>query len=65
MIDATRSKVSFFMNRFRRMGFIDYNGRILVDKSLLNVVLHDEVPEQNTETPTLLRESTRRSKSVR
>jgi len=64
MIGATRSKVSFFMNRFRRMGFIDYNGRILVDKSLLNVVLHDELPGQNTETPKLLREPTRRSKSI-
>lgn len=65
MIGATRSKVSFFMNRFRKMGFIDYNGRILVDKSLLNVVLHDELPKQNTETPTPLREPTRRSKAVR
>jgi CRP/FNR family transcriptional regulator, cyclic AMP receptor protein len=44
MIGATRSRVSFFMNRFRKLGFIDYNGRILVDKSLLNVVLHDELP---------------------
>jgi CRP/FNR family transcriptional regulator, cyclic AMP receptor protein len=44
MIGATRSKVSFFMNRFRKLGFIEYNGRILVDKSLLNVVLHDELP---------------------
>jgi CRP/FNR family transcriptional regulator, cyclic AMP receptor protein len=35
------------MNRFRKLGFIDYNGRILVDKSLLNVVLHDELPERN------------------
>jgi CRP/FNR family cyclic AMP-dependent transcriptional regulator len=41
MIGTTRSRVSFFMNRFRKMGFIDYNGRIRVHKSLLNVVLHD------------------------
>ncbi|HUY82772.1 MAG TPA: Crp/Fnr family transcriptional regulator [Acidobacteriaceae bacterium] len=41
MIGTTRSRVSFFMNRFRKMGFIEYNGRILVHKSLLNVVLHD------------------------
>jgi CRP/FNR family cyclic AMP-dependent transcriptional regulator len=41
MIGTTRSRVSFFMNRFRKMGFIDYNGRIHVHKSLLNVVLHD------------------------
>ncbi len=41
MIGTTRSRVSFFMNRFRKMGFIEYNGRIHVHKSLLNVVLHD------------------------
>jgi CRP-like cAMP-binding protein len=41
MIGTTRSRVSFFMNRFRMLGFIEYNGRILVHKSLLNVILHD------------------------
>ena len=41
MIGTTRSRVSFFMNRFRKLGFIDYNGGIKVHKSLLNVVLHD------------------------
>src|SRR6202161_235671 len=41
MIGTTRSRVSFFMNRFRKMGFIEYNGRIRVHKSLLNIVLHD------------------------
>jgi CRP-like cAMP-binding protein len=41
MIGTTRSRVSFFMNRFRKMGFIDYNGGIHVYKSLLNVILHD------------------------
>ena len=41
MIGTTRSRVSFFMNRFRNLGFIEYNGRIQVHKSLLNVVLHD------------------------
>jgi len=41
MIGTTRSRVSFFMNRFRKLGFIEYNGRIWVHKSLLNVVLHD------------------------
>jgi len=48
MIGTTRSRVSFFMNRFRKLGFIDYNGRIQVHKSLLNVVLLDQlsVPEQ-------------------
>jgi len=42
MIGATRSRVSFFMNRFRQLGFIEYNGRIRVHKSLLNVILHDQ-----------------------
>ena len=42
MIGTTRSRVSFFMNKFRRLGFIDYNGGIEVHSSLLNVVLHDE-----------------------
>jgi CRP/FNR family cyclic AMP-dependent transcriptional regulator len=41
MIGATRSRVSFFMNKFRRLGLIDYNGRLEVRSSLLNVVLHD------------------------
>jgi CRP-like cAMP-binding protein len=51
MIGTTRSRVSFFMNRFRRLGFIEYNGRIRVHKSLLNVVLHDSLPDQNSERP--------------
>jgi CRP-like cAMP-binding protein len=41
MIGTTRSRVSFFMNRFRKLGFIEYNGGIKVHKSLLNVILHD------------------------
>ena len=44
MIGTTRSRVSFFMNRFRKLGFIEYNGRIKVHKSLLNVVLLDQMP---------------------
>jgi CRP-like cAMP-binding protein len=47
LIGTTRSRVSFFMTRFRKMGFITYNGRIHVDKSLLNVVLHDQLPGHN------------------
>jgi len=47
MIGTTRSRVSFFMNRFRKLGLIEYNGRIRVHKTLLNVVLHDQLPEQN------------------
>jgi CRP/FNR family transcriptional regulator, cyclic AMP receptor protein len=42
MIGTTRSRVSFFMNKFRKMGFIDYNGTIHVHQSLLNAVLHDK-----------------------
>jgi CRP/FNR family transcriptional regulator, cyclic AMP receptor protein len=42
MIGTTRSRVCFFMNKFRKLGFIDYNGGIQVHSSLLNVVLHDE-----------------------
>jgi CRP-like cAMP-binding protein len=41
MIGTTRSRVSFFMNKFRKLGFIEYNGGIEVHGSLLNVVLHD------------------------
>jgi len=44
MIGTTRSRVSFFMNRFRKLGFIEYNGRIRVHKSLLNIVLLDQFP---------------------
>jgi CRP/FNR family transcriptional regulator, cyclic AMP receptor protein len=41
MVGTTRSRVSFFMNRFRKLGFVRYNGKIEVHSSLLNVVLHD------------------------
>ena len=42
MIGTTRSRVSFFMNKFRKLGLIDYNGSIVVHSSLLNVVLRDQ-----------------------
>lgn len=54
MIGTTRSRVSFFMNRFRRLGYIEYKGRIRVHKSLLNVVLRDQLPEENSSRPKLL-----------
>jgi CRP-like cAMP-binding protein len=54
MIGTTRSRVSFFMNRFRKLGYIDYNGGIRVHKSLLNAVLHDKLPEENTSRPKVL-----------
>jgi CRP/FNR family transcriptional regulator, cyclic AMP receptor protein len=41
MIGTTRSRVNFFMNRFRKLGFIEYNGKLEVHSSLLNVILHD------------------------
>ena len=49
MIGTTRSRVSFFMNRFRKLGFIDYDGRIRVHKSLLNVILHDQASDGRSE----------------
>jgi CRP/FNR family transcriptional regulator, cyclic AMP receptor protein len=54
MIGTTRSRVSFFMNRFRRLGYVEYNGRIRVHKSLLNIVLRDQLPEENSSRPVLL-----------
>jgi CRP/FNR family transcriptional regulator, cyclic AMP receptor protein len=42
MIGTTRSRVSFFMNKFRKLGLITYNGQIEIHRSLLNVVLHEE-----------------------
>src|ERR1035438_3293322 len=47
MVGNTRSRASFFMNRFRKLGFIEYNGRIKVHKSLLNVVLLDQLHVRN------------------
>ncbi len=54
IIGSTRARVSFFMNRFRKLGFLEYNGRIHVNKSLLNVVLHDQLPEGNAKKPVLM-----------
>jgi CRP-like cAMP-binding protein len=51
MIGTTRSRVSFFMNRFRKLGLIEYSGRIKVHKSLLNVVLHDNLPGDEAQEP--------------
>jgi hypothetical protein len=54
MIGTTRSRVSFFMNRFKKLGYIDYDGGIRVHKSLLNAVLHDRLPEENSSKPKFL-----------
>ena len=51
MIGTTRSRVSFFMNRFRKLGFVEYNGRIKIHKSLLNVVLLDQLPDHDHARP--------------
>jgi CRP-like cAMP-binding protein len=51
MIGTTRSRVSFFMNRFRKLGFIEYSDRIRVHRSLLNVILHDQFTEHAPERP--------------
>jgi CRP-like cAMP-binding protein len=58
MIGTTRSRVSFFMNRFRKLGFINYKDRICVHQSLLNVVLHDQLPDDNAEKPPIAALST-------
>ena len=65
MIGTTRSRVSRFMNRFRKLGFIEYNGRIRVNRSLLNVVLHDQPFEQNAISAALLVAPPGSSKSAR
>jgi CRP/FNR family transcriptional regulator, cyclic AMP receptor protein len=62
MIGSTRSRVSFFMNRFRKLGFIQYNGRIQVNKSLLNVVLYDKLPDDNAARPNISTIPPKRSK---
>jgi CRP/FNR family cyclic AMP-dependent transcriptional regulator len=54
IIGTTRSRVSFFMNRFRKLGFISYNGRIQVHRALLNVVLLDQLPDHNAEKPAIV-----------
>ena len=41
MVGTTRSRVNFFMNKFRGLGFLEYNGEIKINKALLSVVLHD------------------------
>jgi CRP/FNR family cyclic AMP-dependent transcriptional regulator len=50
MIGTTRARVSFFMNKFRKLGYIDYNGRLKIHNSLLNVILYDK-PEINLREP--------------
>jgi len=68
MIGSTRSRVSFFMNRFRTLGYIEYSGyvtHIRVHKSLLNVVLRDELPEENATRPKLLDPPTTKARAAK
>jgi CRP/FNR family transcriptional regulator, cyclic AMP receptor protein len=52
MIGTTRSRVSFFMNKFRKLGFIEYNGTLEVHNSLLNMVLHEKPAIKTRNEPT-------------
>jgi CRP/FNR family cyclic AMP-dependent transcriptional regulator len=52
MIGTTRSRVSYFMNKFRKLGLISYNGKIEVHNSLLNAVLHDKPEIKRDESTT-------------
>jgi CRP-like cAMP-binding protein len=65
MIGTTRSRVSFFMNRFRKLGFIEYNGRIKVHKSLLNAVLLDRLPQLDSARAPSSAATTTQSKRAR
>jgi fido (protein-threonine AMPylation protein) len=65
MIGTTRSRVSFFMNRFRKLSFIEYNGRIKVHKSLLDVVLQEEFTERHPERVPASATARSRSKPAR
>jgi CRP-like cAMP-binding protein len=65
MIGTTRSRVSFFMNRFRKLGFIEYKDRIRVHKSLLNVILHDQLPDHNATRPIIPDVGESRSRAAR
>jgi CRP-like cAMP-binding protein len=54
MIGESQASVSFLINRFRVLGFIDYNGQIRVRRTLLNVILRDRLPGDNTVTPNIV-----------
>jgi CRP-like cAMP-binding protein len=63
-IGTTKDRISFFMNRFRDLGLIDYNGRIRVHKALLNVILHDDFPDDNAVRPAIVDIPQKHSKST-
>jgi CRP/FNR family cyclic AMP-dependent transcriptional regulator len=64
MIGTTRSRVSFFMNKFRQHGFIEYNGRIRVHKSLLKVILYDQMSNGKSATAAVLETPKEKKKPV-
>jgi CRP-like cAMP-binding protein len=57
MVGTTRSRVCSFMDRFRKLGFIDYNNRIEIHKSLLKAMLLDRLPEHNSQSPRIFPKS--------
>ena len=63
-IGSTRPRGSFFMNRVRTLGYTEHNGRIRVHTSLLSVVLHDELPQQNASRPRFLDLSCNKARTV-
>ncbi|MGB7548949.1 MAG: helix-turn-helix domain-containing protein [Terracidiphilus sp.] len=65
MIGTPRSSVSFFMNRCRELGLIDYDGRIRVHGALLDVILHDQLPGDNAAKPAIIDIPQRQSKSAK
>lgn len=65
MVGVPRSSVSFFMNRFRELGLIDYDGRIRVRKALLDMILHDQLPGDNAAQPAIIDTPGRQSKSAK
>src|SRR5205814_8500838 len=65
MIGTTRSRVNFFMNKFRKLGFIDYNGGLKVHHALLSVVLHDSAPAHHSRLALSPLPPPRRSATVR
>jgi hypothetical protein len=64
MIGTPPSSVGFFINRFRELGLIDYNGHIRVHKALLNAILHDQMPGDNAAQPAIIDSPRRQSMSA-
>ncbi|AXC16089.1 transcriptional regulator, Crp/Fnr family (plasmid) [Acidisarcina polymorpha] len=65
MIGTTRARVSLFMNRFRKQGYVEYKERIYVHKALLNVILHDQISGANFQNASLLDEGRDESEAAR